>query len=117
MIILSLSRSKFARICVETDLSKPLKKGFWIRDDEHRVFVVVLYEKLPTFYYLYGMVGQGSNHCNRRSSGDLSRSSPPPLQVPGESNGMVAREAMDSLNNDMEAENDPLSQSARKYPK
>lgn len=41
--ISSLSRSKFARVCVEIDLAKPLKKGFWINDDCHRVFVVVLY--------------------------------------------------------------------------
>ncbi|XP_039113739.1 uncharacterized protein LOC120249304 [Dioscorea cayenensis subsp. rotundata] len=52
---LSLSRSKYARICVEIDLAKPLKQGFWIGDDEHRVFVVVLYERLPTFCYKCGI--------------------------------------------------------------
>lgn len=57
----SLSRSKFARICVEIDLTKPLKQGFWIGNDAHRLFVVVLHEKLPMFCYLYGMVGHGSN--------------------------------------------------------
>lgn len=31
----SLSRSKFARICMEIDLAKPLKQGFWIGDDKH----------------------------------------------------------------------------------
>lgn len=75
----SFSRSKFARICVEIDLTKPLKQGFWISDDEHQVFVVVLYEKLPMFCYLNGIVRHGSNHCSRRSLVDLSHSSPPPL--------------------------------------
>lgn len=55
----TLSRSKFACICVEIYLTRPLKQGFWIGDDAHRVFVVVLYEKLPTFCYLCGMVGHG----------------------------------------------------------
>lgn len=41
----SLSRSKFARICMEINLAKPLKQGFWIGDDKHWVFVVVLYKK------------------------------------------------------------------------
>lgn len=63
----SLSRSKYARICVEIDLAKPLKQGFWIGDEDNRVFVVVLYECLPTFCYLCGLVGHGSNSCNRRS--------------------------------------------------
>lgn len=40
----SLSSSKYARICVEIDPAKPLKRGFWIGDDKHKVFVVVLYE-------------------------------------------------------------------------
>lgn len=31
----SLSRSKFARICMEINLAKPLKQGFWIGDDKH----------------------------------------------------------------------------------
>lgn len=56
----SLSRSEFTRIYVEIDLARPLKQGFWIGDDEHRVFVVVLYEKLPTFCYICGLVGHGS---------------------------------------------------------
>ncbi|XP_039119052.1 uncharacterized protein LOC120255255 [Dioscorea cayenensis subsp. rotundata] len=59
----SLSRSKYARICVEIDLSKPLSRGFWIGDDLHRVFVVVQYERLPTFCYMCGMIGHGSNSC------------------------------------------------------
>lgn len=73
----SLSRSKYARICIEIDLAKPLKQGLWIGDEEHRVFVVVLYERLPTFCYKCGLVGHGFNNCNRWSSGGLEHPSPP----------------------------------------
>lgn len=62
---LSLTRTKYARLCIEVDLSKPLCKGFWIGDDLHRVFVVVLYERLPTFCYTCGVIGHGSNSCSR----------------------------------------------------
>lgn len=65
--ITSLSLSKFARICIEIDLNLPLKQGIWIGDDDHKVFVIILYKKLPTFYYICGMVGHGSNSCSRRS--------------------------------------------------
>lgn len=41
--ISSMSRSKYARICMKIDLSKPLKQGFQIDNEEHRVFVVALY--------------------------------------------------------------------------
>lgn len=60
----SLSRSKFARVCIEIDLFKPLKQGFWLGDEAHRVFVVVFYEKLPTFCYWCRLVGHGTNNCN-----------------------------------------------------
>ncbi|XP_039146855.1 uncharacterized protein LOC120284118 [Dioscorea cayenensis subsp. rotundata] len=61
----SLSRSKYARICVEIDLSKPLSRGFWIGDNLHQVFVVVLYEQLSTFCYTCGMISHGSNFYSR----------------------------------------------------
>lgn len=73
-----LSQSRFARVYVEIDLSKLLKRGLWIGDKEHRVFLVVLYEKLPTFCYLCGLVGYGSNTCSRRSSDNQNRPSQSP---------------------------------------
>lgn len=73
----SLSRSKYARLCVEIDITKPLKQGFWVGDEEHRVFVVVLYERLPTFCYLCGLVGHGSNSCNRQSPACSEKPSQP----------------------------------------
>lgn len=61
----SMSRSKYAWVCVEINLSKPLCRGFWIDDDMNRVFVVVMYELLPTFCYTCGLVGHGSSSCYR----------------------------------------------------
>ncbi|XP_039118901.1 uncharacterized protein LOC120255061 [Dioscorea cayenensis subsp. rotundata] len=60
-LTLSLTRTKYARICLELDLSKLLSKGFWLGDDIHRVFVVVQYERLPTFCYSCGVIGHGSS--------------------------------------------------------
>ncbi|XP_039136393.1 uncharacterized protein LOC120273757 [Dioscorea cayenensis subsp. rotundata] len=58
--------------------SKPLSKSFWVGDDEHRVFVIVLYERLPTFCYSCGMVGHGANACSRRPSpGNAGTTLPP----------------------------------------
>ncbi|XP_039121436.1 uncharacterized protein LOC120258150 [Dioscorea cayenensis subsp. rotundata] len=44
-----LTRTKFARICVEIDLSKPLKRGFWIGDEENRCMVAIFYEDCRCF--------------------------------------------------------------------
>lgn len=63
----TLARSKYVRLCIEIYLSKPLCKGFWISDDFHKVFVVVMYERLPTFCYKYGLISHGSNSCIRSS--------------------------------------------------
>lgn len=63
---LSLSRARYARVCLELDLARPLKRGFWLEDGIFKVFVVILYEHLPTFCYLCGMVGHGSTGCSSR---------------------------------------------------
>lgn len=57
----SLTRSRFALVCLEIDLSKPLCWGFWLGDDSQCIFVVVLCEKLPTFCYTRGLIGHFSN--------------------------------------------------------
>lgn len=62
----TLSRTRFPRICLELDLSKPSERGFWVEDDDKQVFVIVLYEKLPTFYYRCGLVGHGDAFCSLR---------------------------------------------------
>lgn len=87
----SLSRSKYARICVEVDLSKPLCRGFWIGDDFHRVFVVVLYERLPTFCYSCGMIGHGSNSCSRPVTSGAARIDPSrPVRLTEFDSGLVS---------------------------
>lgn len=75
----TLARSKFARVCIDIDLSKPLCCGFWLGDDFHRVFVVVMYEKLPTFCYSCGLIGHGSNNCPASLSTVKGSPQPPSL--------------------------------------
>lgn len=59
----NLVRSKYTRVCIDIDLSKPLCREFWLGDDLHRVFMIVMYVKLPTFYYSCGLIGHGLNKC------------------------------------------------------
>lgn len=106
----SLSRSRFARICVEIDLAKPLKQGFWIGDDEHRVFVVVLYERLPTFCYKCGIVGHGTNNCSHQSLGNSEPTSPPHCTDSRGQQRQGIREGSESLSDGMEAELAPRSE-------
>ncbi|XP_039134936.1 uncharacterized protein LOC120272238 [Dioscorea cayenensis subsp. rotundata] len=47
---LNLSRSKFARICVEIDLDLPLQKGTWVKYGDNSVFIIALYEKNSGFF-------------------------------------------------------------------
>lgn len=77
-LTMSLTRSKFARVCLEIDLAKPLSQGFWLGDDVHRVFVVVQYERLPIFCYNCGLIGHGSNSCSCSVTSGASSSPPPP---------------------------------------
>lgn len=60
--ILDHSRMRYARICVELDLSRPLQQGTWVKYGDFSVFVLVLYEKLLVFSYRYGTVGHGKAH-------------------------------------------------------
>lgn len=66
------------------------------------MFVVVLYEKLPTFCYLYGMVGHGSIHYSRQSSVDINCSLSPSLKVPSGPIGLETGAIMDSTNEGLE---------------
>ncbi|KAJ0982024.1 hypothetical protein J5N97_010279 [Dioscorea zingiberensis] len=62
----SLSRTRFVRACFEIDLACPLKRGFWLEDGDRRIFVMVLYERIPTFCYSCGVVGHGASSCTSR---------------------------------------------------
>lgn len=68
-------------VCLEIDLSKPLSRGFWIGDDVYRVFIVVQYERLPTFYYNCGLIGYGRSCCSC-SVTSRAGSNPPPSCSP-----------------------------------
>lgn len=69
----SSSQARFTRVCLELDLARPLKRGFWLRDEEVKVFVLILYERLPTFCYQYhcGLVGHSTNTCNHHQGTTL----------------------------------------------
>lgn len=55
----AISRGRFARVCVELDLSKPLVSRFWVRHKLHHV----VYEGLPLICYVCGRVGHKDVHC------------------------------------------------------
>ncbi|KAJ0970134.1 hypothetical protein J5N97_023011 [Dioscorea zingiberensis] len=57
-------RAKFARVCVDIDLTKPLERGIWISTPFTRLFIPILYEKLPLFCYRCGIVGHGADKCH-----------------------------------------------------
>ncbi|KAJ0987953.1 hypothetical protein J5N97_006309 [Dioscorea zingiberensis] len=87
---ISLSRTKFARVCLEIDLAAPLKRGFWLEDGARRLFVMVLYERAPTFCHSCGVVGHEANTCS-------SRRGHPSLQptVAGLADGVDAQAPLD----------------------
>lgn len=50
---------------MEIYLARPLKRGFWLEDGDTKVFVTIMYERLPTFRFICGLLGYGTNNCNR----------------------------------------------------
>lgn len=67
MLIWSIIRKSYpessSQGCVEIDLSKPLKRGFWIGDDDNGCMMTVFYECLPVFCFKCGLVGHGEGSC------------------------------------------------------
>lgn len=61
-----LARNWFAKVCLEINLSIPLRRGFWFDDEDGKVFVLILFECLPTFCYHCGFFRHGSNTCSHR---------------------------------------------------
>lgn len=53
---------------MEVDLSQPLQLGTWVNYGNHSVFVLILYEKLPVFYYSCSGIGHGEAHCSFSSN-------------------------------------------------
>lgn len=71
-----MAKEKFNRICVELDLTQPLKQGTWVRYGDHCVFILVLYGKLLVYCYSYGRVDHGEASytftCNPSSKHPLN---------------------------------------------
>lgn len=99
----SMSRSKYAWICIEIDLAKPLKQGFWLGDDGHRVFVVVLYERIPIFCYKCGLIRHGSNNYSHRSFDGPEHPLPPHCNDLGVRQRQEVRGDSDIMSEGMEA--------------
>lgn len=60
----SLERAIFAGFCIKVNLCQPLKSGFWVGDENYRVLVVVLYQRLHFFCFKFGMVRHDTNSCS-----------------------------------------------------
>lgn len=88
---LDRSQAKFARVCVEINLEKPLKQGTWVNYGDFSVFVLVLYENLPVFCYKCGRVGHGETTRPLASSHLNAGSSVPSASVEA---GMVQNDSM-----------------------
>lgn len=58
------SRGKFARLCVEVDITKPLLAKVWLRRKIRRI----AYEGIHLVCFKCGMYGHGSEMCNRDES-------------------------------------------------
>lgn len=58
------SRGKFARVCVEVDLSKPLKSGYMLQGEYRKL----QYEDLHDICFFYGQYGHRDANCPLKSS-------------------------------------------------
>ena len=61
--LMNVGRAKYARLCIELDLSKPLQRGLWVGEGEEQTLVAILYERLPSFYFRYGHIGHILSSC------------------------------------------------------
>lgn len=59
---MNISREKITHICVKIDLSEPFTTRFWVDDGETQAMVVVLYERLSSFFYRCEWVGNILNN-------------------------------------------------------
>ncbi|CAL8993809.1 unnamed protein product [Prunus brigantina] len=82
----SQNRGKFARMCVELDLTKPLEAFVQINQEWYNIE----YEGLPDICYLCGQYGHKREHCEKRNS--------IPATVPGEGQSSVAEDVLRVMN-------------------
>lgn len=60
----NLNKARYARVCVEIDLSVPFKREFCLGENGDKFFINILYQQLPTFCYRCGLIGHGDANCN-----------------------------------------------------
>ena len=61
--LLQAEQAKFMRIWVEIPIDKPLRRGGNITNTEgERCSIIFRYERLPTFCYIYGILGHDEKH-------------------------------------------------------
>lgn len=92
----SQNRGKFARMCVELDLTKPLEAFVQINQEWYNIE----YEGLPDICYLCGRYGHKREHCEKRISA--------PVVVPGEGQSSVVEDVLEgnvAMNNEELLEN------------
>ncbi|KAI5349115.1 hypothetical protein L3X38_002002 [Prunus dulcis] len=92
----SQNRGKFARMCVELDLTKPLEAFVQINQEWYNIE----YEGLPDICYLCGRYGHKREHCEKRNSA--------PVAVPGEGQSSVVEDVLEgnvAMNNEELLEN------------
>ncbi|KAJ0966145.1 hypothetical protein J5N97_027283 [Dioscorea zingiberensis] len=58
-----VGRARYARVCIELDLSKPLETGIWVGEGEEETLVGVLYQKIPSFCFRCGLIEHVVNTC------------------------------------------------------
>lgn len=76
----SLDLGKYARVCVELDLSMPLKSGVHVDHAGGSFYQTVSYENLPPFCVRCGFIGHSSARC---SAPTVSSSVPGSSLLPG----------------------------------
>ena len=59
-----LDQAKFMHIKVDLPIDKPLRRGgHVVSKDGEKFWIHFRYERLPTFCFLYGMLGHDDKHC------------------------------------------------------
>ncbi|WOL17436.1 hypothetical protein Cni_G26228 [Canna indica] len=61
-------RGKFIRICIEIDLTKPVKQGVWIGKPNIGLFQAVRYERLVVFCFTCDLIGHNASNCSTKST-------------------------------------------------
>lgn len=65
----------FFRVRIELEVAKPLKKGMRVKkDDGEWAKVDFKYERLPTFCFICGILGNGDRFCQKRPRGESATS-------------------------------------------